>query len=86
MFSRDKDITLFAAKLQPDGSYINKYGHITWYNEKGQVHKEDGPAVIIYRGKSYWYINGYDYTFIEWLIKLNKPDEEAMLLRLQYDF
>jgi hypothetical protein len=85
MISRDKDITLFAAKLQPDGSYINRYGHISWYNEEGQLHNEDGPAVIIYRGKSYWYLHGISYSFDEWCIKVNKTDEQKLLLRLQYE-
>jgi hypothetical protein len=84
MFSRDKDITFFAAELQPDGSYINRYGHISWYNEKGQLHNEDGPGVIIYRGKSYWYLHGATYSFNGWCIAANKTDEVKMLLRLQY--
>jgi hypothetical protein len=85
MISRDVDITLYAAKLQPDGSYIDAAGGITWFNAIGERHSEDGPAIITYRGKASWYINGINYSFNEWCMRVNKSDEEAMLLRLQYD-
>ena len=29
-----------------------------WRNEKGQTHREDGPAVIRSNGSQYWYIHG----------------------------
>jgi hypothetical protein len=84
MISRDVDITLFAAKLQPDGSYIDHDGGITWFNVIGERHSEDGPSIITYRGKAAWYINGINYSFNEWCIAANKTDKDKMLLRLQY--
>jgi hypothetical protein len=82
--NRDEDIRLFKAEEQSDGSYFDRDGNTTWYNEAGQLHREDGPASIYTSGSLLWFLNGYLYSFAEWLIKLNKPDEVKMLLRLQY--
>jgi hypothetical protein len=82
--NRDEDIRLFHAVEQSDGSYVDRVGNISWYNKHGEWHREDGPAVIYSNGEVEWMINGYNYTFAEWLIELNKPDEDKMLLRLQY--
>jgi len=82
--TRDEDIRLFGAVEQSDGSYVDNDGDIFWYNELGQRHRKDGPAVIKSDGEIYWYFNGDSYKFDEWL-KLNKTDEEKMMmLRLQY--
>lgn len=35
---------------------INAYGHKVWRNINGQVHREDGPAVIRTEGTEIWYI------------------------------
>ena len=84
--SRDRDILDFAAVQQPDGSYFDRSGTISWYNEVGQLHKVDGPAIIYPDGCGVdWCLNGDIFQFAEWLIKLNKPDECKMLLRLQYE-
>jgi hypothetical protein len=69
---------------QSDGSYLNVYGITTWYDEAGQLHKDDGPAIILPDGSVNWYLHGESYSFDEWLIKLNKSDEAKMMLRLQY--
>ena len=29
-----------------------------WYNKKGQLHREDGPAIIYSNGTKRWFING----------------------------
>ena len=81
---RDFDINLYGAVEQPDGSWLHNDGDIFWYNEDGQRHRKDGPAVIKSDGEIYWFLNGEKYTFDYWLIELNKPDEEKMLLRLRY--
>ena len=80
---RDFDIDCGAVE-QADGSYLNKYGEITWYNEEGEWHREDGPAVISILNGEEWRLNGEEYSFDAWLIKLNKTDECKMMLRLQY--
>lgn len=37
---------------------VNKEGTIRWYNEKGEYHREDGPAIERSNGDKYWFING----------------------------
>ena len=69
---------------QPDGSYLHNDGAISWYNERGDTHREDGPACIFSNGELEWWLNGGIFQFAEWLIELNKPDECKMMLRLQY--
>jgi hypothetical protein len=82
--NRDDDIRDFGAVEQSDGSYVDAVGCITWYNEEGEWHREDGPAVIYHSGDVDWWLNGANYTFARWLIELNKSDEEKMILRLRY--
>jgi hypothetical protein len=36
---------------------INAYGTKRWYNEKGQFHRLDGPAVEYADGFKLWYVN-----------------------------
>ena len=40
---------------EPD---TDRYGTIRWYNEDGELHREDGPAVEDADGGKEWYING----------------------------
>jgi len=84
MSDRDRHINAYDACRQSDGSYLHSDRDVYWYNEEGQVHREDGPSIIYRLGGLYWYLNGFDYTFNEWCNTLNKTDEEKMLLRLQY--
>ena len=38
---------------------INKYpNHTEYRNDKGHIHRTDGPAVEYDNGNKYWYING----------------------------
>ena len=37
---------------------IKNDGTRIWRNDKGERHREDGPAVIYSDGEQYWYING----------------------------
>tara|TARA_B110000208_G_scaffold61575_1_gene79964 strand:- start:278 stop:541 length:264 start_codon:yes stop_codon:yes gene_type:complete len=83
--NRNFDIRLYGAVEQGDGSYIDRYGTITWYTEAGEYHNEDGPAIKYDGGSVSWCLNGLTYpSFDGWLIKLNKTDEQKLLLRLQY--
>jgi hypothetical protein len=36
---------------------INEYGTTRWYNKQGQLHRLDGPAVILDSGQKEWYVN-----------------------------
>jgi hypothetical protein len=82
--TKDHDILKWGAVEQPDGSYIDNISLIMWYNEAGERHREDGPAMIGTDGVMQWILNDIMYTFDEWLIKLNKNEGDKMLLRLQY--
>ena len=83
--NRDYDIDEFAAKLRSDGSYLNVYGETTWYNELGQLHREDGPAIKYDDGNVEWCLNNTIYSFNEWLKLSTISDEDKMILRLRYD-
>jgi hypothetical protein len=85
MSSRDRDIRLGTATLQPNGSYINQRGISTWYNHDGTRHREDGPAIIWINGNTYWFLNGELYTFKVWLTLTPITDEQKLLVRLQYE-
>jgi hypothetical protein len=37
---------------------IDTDGNIRYYNEQGQFHREDGPAIEYASGTKYWYLNG----------------------------
>jgi hypothetical protein len=38
---------------------IDDYGSKQWRNDKGQFHREDGPAIEYKDGSKAWWINGY---------------------------
>jgi hypothetical protein len=84
MSSRDHIIANFGGILLPNGSYIDKYDCIHWYNVKGDRHREDGPAVIHKSGNSYWYLNNLGHPFNRWLKLTPTTEETKLLLRLQY--
>jgi hypothetical protein len=83
--NRDWSIEFSGAKQQPDGSYIFPDGTIRWYNDEGRSHREDGPASIYLDGRVYWYLNDKNYPFNRWCTEVNIPDEQKLLLRLQYE-
>jgi hypothetical protein len=88
MSNRDYSIIQYASTLQPDGSYLSEYGTTRWFNNKGENHRSNGPAIIYSDGRLdnvCWYINNKEYSFKEWCIKTTISDEAKMLLRLQYE-
>jgi hypothetical protein len=94
MTALEHAILYYGAEREPDGSYSDTHNTKSWYNEAGETHREDGPAVIFHSGDVRcdgvlwygvrWYLNDNWYTFDDWLIELNKSDEQKMLLRLHY--
>ena len=48
---------------------IGEYGQTEYKNKQGELHREDGPAVIYADGKKVWYING----------KLHREDGPALI-------
>jgi hypothetical protein len=37
---------------------INEFGTKKWFNDKGELHRVDGPAVEYPEGSKSWYIHG----------------------------
>jgi|TARA_R110000765_G_scaffold381040_1_gene472266 hypothetical protein len=82
---REELIERYGAVEQSDGSYVDEFAATSWYNEEGSLHREDGPACIYDDGSVNWCLNGLTYpSFNAWCNKLNKTDEEKMMLRLRY--
>lgn len=71
---------LFTGVVDGDGTkgkYISHY-------RSGMLHREDGPALEWYDGKSEWYLNGDRYSFDDWCKILKISDEDKTLLKLEY--
>jgi hypothetical protein len=85
MNNRNFDSQCQGAVQQSNGSYINMFNTTKWYNEHGQYHREDGPAVTYNTGKARYWLNDINYSFNEWLKLTPITDEQKLLLRLQYD-
>jgi hypothetical protein len=92
--NKTSHIRYYGAEEQPDGRWLHNDGDVYWYNEAGDVHREDGPAVIrndqnlnnAYPSwsKLSWRFNGAAYEFNEWIKLTPISDEQKLLLRLQY--
>ena len=37
---------------------ISEYGEKFWRNQKGQLHRTDGPAIEFWNGEKEWYVSG----------------------------
>lgn len=56
---------------------INDSGHIYFRNDCGDLHNEEGPALIWNKSKTKWYyLNGKNYTKSEW-------EREVFRIRLE---
>ena len=84
--SRDFAINKRGAALQPDGSYINEWGNILYFDESGGFHRAEGPAIIFLNGAIRWCLNNTIYSFNEWLKLSTISDEDKMMLRLRYGY
>jgi len=80
-----KHITELGSVKQSDGSYLSA-NYNTWYNDAGYIHREDGPAGIrLSDSKYFWCLNGKPLEdFEEWCAHVRIPDEQLMMVRLQY--
>ena len=71
--------------------HVDRYGTKYWCNEKGQLHRINGPATICADGRREWYQNGklhrddgpaivFDSGYSEWYIhgKLVKPQPKII--------
>ena len=80
-----EDQAFHGAMEQTNGSWLHADGDIYYYNSVGQVHREDGPAIVEYPyNTEHWYIYGQEYSFNKWLNILPLPDKEKMILKLRY--
>jgi hypothetical protein len=83
--SRDVAIQTCGAVIQQNGSYITLKKIILWFNEHGQLHRENGPAIIYPNSRPMFYYNDHPISsFNEWIKLTPISDESKMLLRLQY--
>ena len=83
--TRDFIIKHYDAIEQSDDSYVGRDGVITWFNELGQYHREDGPSLIYPTGEIDWFLNGEDLKFEEFLKLSPVCDEVKMMLRFKYE-
>ena len=51
-----------------------------WYNLKGQLHREGGPAIEYANGTKSWYLNGKEYTETEFNKKTGKGCPETITI------
>ena len=85
--SRINHINDYDAVEQSDGSWLHDDGDVYWYNRIGEIHREDGPAILRpYIGYTCvdWFLNDEEYSLEDWLKLSTLPDEDKMMLRLRY--
>jgi hypothetical protein len=51
-------------------------GIIRYRNEKGDLHREDGPAIVFFDGTEWYYLNQKRYSKEDW-------EEEVVKLKLK---
>ena len=66
-----------------DGPAVIRKYSITWYLN-GERHRTDGPAVEYANGDKYWFLNGTNYVFEDWLELAPLSSQEKLKLRLKY--
>jgi len=71
-------------KQSNDGSWLHTNGDICYYNDAGDYHREDGPAVININNNVRWFYCDTEYRFSNWCYKVGCSDEAKMMLRLRY--
>jgi len=75
---------LFCHERKENLYYIEYYNGEKRWIVNGNLHREDGPAIMYPHRSIRWCINGRQYPFVEWCNKLNKSDEEIIFLKLKY--
>ena len=63
---------------------VDNGGTIRWHNERGQLHREDGPAVELANGYKAWYLNGQFLTEEEFN-KRTQPHQEMTVAQLEQE-
>ena len=49
----------------------NKPWYVAWFNDEGQLHREDGPAAEYSDGKRFWFLNGNILDEKEFIKRMN---------------
>jgi hypothetical protein len=66
---------------------VDKWGNKFWW-ANNKLHREDGPAYEGVDGRKEWYLDDIYYSsfqeYLKELKKLNKSNEEIMLIALKY--
>lgn len=71
-------------KKQKTKLEISEFGTKRWFNDKGQLHSKNGPAVIYSDGLQYWYVNDqryYDNKSFQRAAKLTDEDMNMIVLK-----
>ena len=58
-------------------------GSKAWF-KNDELHREDGPAREWADGPKEWWLNDKEYSFYEWLEKLNISDDDKLFLKLKW--
>ena len=69
-------------------AYINPNNGLKIWYQNGLRHREDGPAIEHSNGTVYWYANGVNYQFEEWIRRIDLTDknsEEITMLMLKHN-
>ena len=67
-----------------DGPAVEGTDGTKYWFINGRCHREDGPAIEFSNGKISWFIGGEQYSFDEWLNKLQISDKEKVMLCLKW--
>jgi hypothetical protein len=64
---------------------IDLYGNDIWTDDRGQLHRIDGPAVDFLNGSKSWWVNGERYAnFKDFQDASGLSDDEMTMLILKY--
>lgn len=61
---KSNHVTISSAKMDIDVGFIRSGGTQGWYRNN-QLHRLDGPVLILAEDKQYWYIDGKEYSKVE---------------------
>jgi hypothetical protein len=67
-----------------DGPALVSTNGDKWWYQHGKSHRADGPAIIYANGINLWWLNNRCLPFDEWLDKVDIPDENKVMMKLQH--